>query len=168
MEDYKKAYGDWNKRHGYREARQEIENRRQQDTAVSIQATLRAREENAALKHPDYYNVVNPLAPVMMQNPVMRQFVSESDLGAEVAYELAKNPVVLSQIMNIKPFSAGAELLKMEERLKAPHPPKPLTKAPPPVKPVGSSEKAPVSLETVDIKEFMRLRNEEEAKRRKG
>lgn len=173
IEDYYKAVKDWNKQtadyarqEAIKEARQQTEAQKQEQEAIRLKATIDAREATVKAKYQDYEPVINAVAPILMDSPTFHQFVTESEAAPEVAYHLAKNPAVMASVLAMPPVQQGVELYKLAERLTAPPPPKPLTQATPPLKTVGSNNVPKLSLEDLDMKEFVRRRNEEERKRK--
>ena len=70
------------------------------------------------------------------------EYFIQSEEGPDVLYHLAKNPAQLAQIMQMTQLNALRELTRIEERLSKAPPLKSQTKAPEPIKPVGSSEKS--------------------------
>jgi hypothetical protein len=90
----------------------------------------------------------------------------QSEPSTEVVYQLGKNPAKLLEIMQMTPINAIRELTTLEARLSAPPPPKTFTSAPAPAKPVGQSDKAPVSYETASMEDYVRLRRQERLKQK--
>jgi len=137
-----------------REARREAEKRRM---------TFLERAEAVQEKYPDYDAVVsNPSLPI---NEAMAEFITESDIGPEVAYYLGKNPAKARQLAEMSAVKAARELALIEQELKSK--PKPTSKAPEPITPVGNRGKGAVSslpsdsddIETWMRKERQRLRS---------
>lgn len=163
VEEWSKAHGEWAERKGYQKAIRESDQQRQEREALAARATIEAKQALTAQKHPDYYVAIAPVAPFIMNNPVLKQFVVESDLGTDVAYHLAKNPAKLDEITRMSPIAAGRELYRLESKLAASPPPKPITKAADPIKPVGANEKVSRSYEEMSMEEYARRRREEHA-----
>jgi hypothetical protein len=74
----------------------------------------------------------------------MTEFIAESDLGADVAYYLGKNPGKAHEISQLSTIRAARELGKIESELAA-RPKANPSKAPEPISPVGQRGKASVS-----------------------
>ena len=163
IEEYDSAVEKWARAQERRAVEEQAQQRSQAEQAMQVKARLQAREDEARTRYADYNAALAPVAPVIMSNPVLQEYVTESDLGPDVAYHLAKNPAKLVEIAELPPFAAAKELFKIEERLKSP-PPKPVTKAPDPIKPVGTAEKAPFSYEAASMEEYSRRRREERRK----
>lgn len=165
VEDWQKAHKEWARSEGYKQAQQEAQQKTEQEKTLTVRAALAAREDVSRAKYPDFDQVISPVAPVIMNNPVMKQFVLDSETGTDVAYNLAKNPAKLVEISQMSPLAAVRELIKLEARLSVP-PPKTITKAPEPIKPVGQSEKAPFDPEKASMEEYAKWRTAQERKRK--
>lgn len=146
IEQFKQAHADWARREGYRAAMQEQQEQRHRSAAIEAQARLQQRVDAAKVKYTDFAPVVSQVAPIIDGNPAVLQYVMSSESGAELSYHLGKNPAVLLELTRLDPLSQVRELTKLEMRLSAAPPPKPLTNAPPPAKPVGARETVPVTL----------------------
>lgn len=108
-------------------------------------ATFAAKSAEFAARHPDFYAAVqNPNLTISNE---MAEAIRSSDRGPELAYHLGKNPELAEQIAALPASLQYMTLGKLEASLTAPTPPAvPMTKAPAPVKPIGSKalvEKAP-------------------------
>lgn len=108
-------------------------------------ATFAAKSTEFAARHPDFYAVVqNPELPI---SDTMAEAIRSSDRGPELAYHLGKNPELAAQIAGLPVNIQYMTLGRLEATLTSPTPqPVSMTKAPPPVKPIGSKalvEKAP-------------------------
>lgn len=79
----------------------------------------------------------------------IRELVTDSDVGPQLTYHLAKNPALASKLNALSPLQAAKEIGKLENDLS--RPPNRTTKAPPPAKPLtggaahSSSEDAQVT-----------------------
>lgn len=165
--EFVKARDEWVARSVYQKANAEQVAQRKHQEQVAAQAALNARIAETRAKTPDFDQVVGPIAQFVDSNPTLNAYALESELSHEVFYHLAKsNPGRLLELARMSPTRAQVELGRLEANLKAPAPPKPVTNAPPPMRPVGSSEKAPVSLETADMDAYIRMRREQDRKRK--
>ena len=100
--------------------------------------TFLEKAEKVAERYPDFQAVVsNPSLPI---NDHMAEFIAESENGADVAYFLGKNPIRAAQIAKLSPVGAARELVKIEAELASKPKPSP-SKAPEPIKPVGTRGK---------------------------
>lgn len=114
--------------------------RKQAEQQAKIHADVRLKAQESKAKHPDFDDVLRPLAGVMDSSPVLSDFIARNPMGMEVAYELGKNPAILEQIIkNSDIWQVGEQLLSMAARLKNPVVVQ-VSKAPEPIKPVGSRE----------------------------
>lgn len=108
-----------------REAKREAERRHE---------SFMEKAEKASEKYPDFQLVVgNPTLPI---NDAMVEYLADSELGADVAYWLGKNPMKAQQIAAMSPIKAARELAKVEAEL-ASKPKASPSKAPEPISPVG-------------------------------
>lgn len=97
--------------------------------------------------------------------------VLESDVPHKVLHYLGTNPDEATRILSLSPVQQARAIGLIEARLATatPNPPS-VSKAPPPVKPLGTRSSAPTSLEhlpTDDIDTFMK-KERERAKARRG
>ncbi len=171
IEDFLKAHRDYAQKVGFQQAKQaaekaanEAKQRKEFEEQAVVRRNIELREYAAQQKYGDYLQSVSPYAQAVTSHPSLRQYLVESDHAPDVFYALSKDPSQLAAILQMSPFAAGRELLKLEAKLTAPPPPKPVTAAPAPIKPVGSSEKAPFSYETASMDEYARKRKEERRK----
>lgn len=121
------------------------------------------KAEKATERYPDFQSVVsNPSLPI---NDEMAEFISESELGADVAYYLGKNHSKAHEIARMTPIKAARELTRIESELAA-RPKANPSKAPEPISPVGQRGKSSTSsvptddddIETWMRKETVRMR----------
>jgi hypothetical protein len=105
----------------------------------------------------------------------VQQAIPTLDNGAAVAYHIAKNPDIAAELMDMLPARAIAEVGRISERLlsasstdRTPPVKKIVSKAEAPIQPVGGTAKSTVPLEDLPPREYQRIRNAEEAKRRAG
>jgi hypothetical protein len=126
-----------------------------------------AKQEKARGTHTDYDEVLEgaeiPNTPAL---PAVRQFLSESDLGAELLYTLAKTPAEVARIMALSPARALAELGKLEAKLTpaaTPDKPQPRkeTATPAPPRRIDGRFSSTKSVDDPDLEfeEFERRRN---------
>lgn len=129
-----------------------IAQQRQQDLA----ATVRSQYEAGAQKYEDFDDVVMDPALPMTQTVV--EVLSESDIGADIAYYLAKHPSELRQIAGLSPSAAARAIGKIEAKLEA-APPPPKSSAPAPVTPAkggASGEKDPSTMSDAEFAAWRR------------
>ena len=116
----------------------------------------------AAADIPDFHDVVaNSDVPM---TSIMQQAIMESENGPKLAYHLATNPADAERIAGMTPIGAVRALTLIEEGFKKPVA---VSKATPPITPVGSKATSIKSLLDVkDYDEFSKRRAAQIAKRR--
>ena len=140
------------------------EQRQQQERAQAAQQqTVEAWNKRvAAADIPDFHDVVASSDVPMSQ--VMQQAIMESEIGPKLAYHLATNPEEAEKIARMTPIGAVRALTLIEEGFKKPVA---VSKATPPITPVGSKATSIKSLLDVkDFDEFTKRREAQIAKRR--
>ena len=116
----------------------------------------------AAADIPDFHDVL--AASDVPMTSVMQQAIMESENGPKLAYHLATNPADAERIAGMTPIGAVRALTLIEEGLKKPVA---VSKATPPITPVGSKATSIKSLLDVkDYDEFSKRRAAQIAKRR--
>lgn len=104
--------------------------------------SFREKAEKASERYADFDRVVgNPMLPI---NAAMAEFISDSELGADLAYFLGKNPERAQDIAEMSPVRAARELTRIEAEL-ASKPKAQPSNAPEPIKPVGTRGKPSTS-----------------------
>ena len=122
------------------------------------------REKSFAEKTDDYAEVMAKVRGFSDASPTLGEMIINSDVGPELMYALAKDPTEYKRINALSPLAAAREIGKLESKLvaKSAEPKietKKLTKAPPPVSPVGSKGVvATKSLSEMDYEEYKRAR----------
>lgn len=148
-------------------ASQTLSKHEQRQAAEKAQAAQQQTVEGwnkrvAAADIPDFHDVVAASDVPMTQ--VMQQAIMESDLGPKLAYHLATNPEEAEKIARMTPIGAVRALTLIEEGFKKPVA---VSKATPPITPVGSKATSIKSLlDTKDFDEFTKRREAQIAKRR--
>jgi hypothetical protein len=140
------------------------EQRQQQEKAQAAQhQTVEGWNKRvAAADIPDFHDVVASSDVPMTR--IMQQAIMESDNGPKLAYHLATNPADAERIAGMTPIGAVRALTLIEEGLKKPVA---VSKATPPITPVGSKATSIKSLLDVkDYDEFSKRRAAQIAKRR--
>jgi hypothetical protein len=140
------------------------EQRQQQEKAQAAQhQTVEGWNKRvAAADIPDFHDVVASSDVPMTK--IMQQAIMESDNGPKLAYHLATNPADAERIAGMTPIGAVRALTLIEEGFKKPVA---VSKATPPITPVGSKATSIKSLLDVkDYDEFSKRRAAQIAKRR--
>jgi hypothetical protein len=170
-DEYVEALTDWKMEQ--REKAQEIKSKEAQ-VRTEFQKTVdafQAKVTEFKEENDDFDEVVADVDDIPLSFAI-HDAIMTSDLGPQVMYELAKNRKELVRINGLSAIAAAREIGKLEARLSTKEEtPKETkqTKAPPPLKPVGSGKSASVKKSIHDPnlgqKEFERLREEQEAQR---
>lgn len=136
-----------------RRQQQEIARRTQQERQQLAQ-TWNDKIEEASEKYEDYFDVVhNPSLPV---TDVMAEAIMHADNGPEISYFLGKNPKEAARIAGLSPFLQAKEIGRLETKLSSAPPPKKISAAPEPIRPItGGGSTIPV--DTTDPKSLSRL-----------
>lgn len=140
------------------------EERQQQEKAQAAQekAKLAYAEKLAKANIPDFNEVVEGSG--IRLSDVMYDTILESESGPKLLYHLATNPADAERIAGMTPIGAVRALTLIEEGLKKPVA---VSKATPPITPVGSKATSIKSLLDVkDYDEFSKRRAAQIAKRR--
>lgn len=134
-------------------------------TAEQQKAQIAAFQERCKVlraEHEDFDEVLEAAPEI---SPAMQVVIVDSELGAELAYELAKHPEEITRIAKLPPIAAARELGKIEARLAkpvtAPEPKPRTTSAPKPPTPVTGKAHVDPKVDDPDLEfaEFERLRN---------
>ena len=185
-EDYLEALTDW-------KADQKIDKKLADRDQKQKQDTLRAEMERSkkahldrvdAFKktHEDFNDVLQDIADFRLSSSLERALL-ESDNGPELMYEFAKNPAELERINALEPAAQARALGRFEssfqkssqakeeaateveaKALATEAKPKPkISKAPPPMKTVGSKAGNPKTIwdEDMPIEDWIALRNKQ-------
>lgn len=116
-------------------AAQIVQQTQQQQRTQSATAQFWERADELADRFPDFEAVVtNPSVPL---NGAVFEFVTESEVGPELAYHLAKNRAKAMSIAQMTPIQAAKALITLEGELKA-KPKATPSRAPDPINPVGN------------------------------
>lgn len=133
-----------------------------------IEQQFRERAKETAKKFEDFDEVMESSDAPMTK--AMAEAILHSDVGAEVAYHLAKNPGEAERIAALPAARQAAEIGRLEAKLSAPAVPTPKpSKAPAPIKPVGGKEVAGDDMpDPANTKAWIDWRNRQLMARRKG
>jgi hypothetical protein len=158
---YIEALTDWKVEQAVEQAvAQTLSARTAAEQAQSVDQTWKARQAKAAEAHDDYQDVVIKGAERgdWVCTPEMAAVIKESEQGAEVAYQLAKDPAEARRIAGLSPLAQARELGRIEARLEEPKakvPPKTVTTAPEPGPTVrGAGGRFTVAADTSDFAAF--------------
>ncbi len=112
---------------------------------------------NAGFKeYKDWNNTLGSFGQEGGLAPFVVEAIIETEAPTKVIYYLGKNLDEYARIKDLKPAAMGAALEKISAKVSAPPPvvpPKPQSKAPPPVKPITGSARAEVDPEKQSMEE---------------
>lgn len=123
-------------------AREKLEQREKAEQSERMAESFQEKAEKASERYPDFSVVVGN--PALSINEAMAEFISESDLGPDLAYHLGKHPLDAARIASMSPVKAARELGRLESEIAA-RPKANPSKAPEPITPVGSRGKSTAS-----------------------
>lgn len=125
-----------------KKAQELLEKREREAQADKRTESFLEKAEKASERYADFQTVVSN--PALQINEAMTEFIAESEMGADVAYYLGKNPLKAAQIAKLSAVGAARELTRIEAEL-ASKPKATPSKAPDPIRPVGSRGKPSTS-----------------------
>jgi len=96
------------------ERQADIEAQREAEAELSVQQ-FNVRAEQGRQKHEDFDSVVGN--PDLAINVDMLALMAESDVGADVAYHLGKNPAEARRLSMMPPAMMGREMARIEAKL---------------------------------------------------
>ena len=118
------------------EAERVQQSRREHEAQVS---TFKKSGEKLAEKYPDFDEVMRDADDtVPISKVAARAIINAGEAGAEIGYHLSKNPELAQTIHAMDPVRQVLEIGALKNKLAAP-PPKKVTQAKDPVKPLGGS-----------------------------
>ena len=170
-DEFRKAEREYDRQVAKREALEAFElKQREKEGQKEFEikkTTFSQKQEEARQIYADYDETLAEFDDVPV-NPAIHQAMLESDVGAEIAYHLAKNPELFEKLNdpNISVVTLGRELGKIEASLESNRRGKvaavKTTKAPPPISPVKpSAVTSNKSLEEADYEEYYARRQKE-------
>jgi len=114
-------------------------------------------------KYPDFEEIArDPSVPI---TPVIVDILAESEIPEDVAYYLGKNRGEAIRLSRMTPIAAAKEVARIEMELTKTNPEIKITKAPPPIKPIGSGETVTKEADKMTQKEYEQWRNSQGARR---
>lgn len=147
-EEFVDALTDWKLEQREKKNSEESVKAKAQSEMQTAQAKLRDGIESFRRMHPDFDEVIADVEDVRA-SIAMQELILASENGAELMYELAKNRDEFERINSLSPLVAARELGKIEAKLNK-HSgqqveKKTTTKAPQPIKPIGSGSSGAVN-----------------------
>lgn len=133
---------------------------RQQQQVLAEQQFVASKIQEGNKVYPDFAKVVtNPELPQLRQmNFPAYQAILESDKGIEVAYYLAKNPLVAHKVALMQPLTAVREIGRIEALFASG---KRVSDAPAPISTVGSNQTPGGNPEKMPMDEWVKRREKE-------
>lgn len=162
--EYLEALTEYKAREIVRNERAEAEAERsrkaQQSEAERYQARQQELVERGEEKFDDFEEAVKGDKHTYSRAAFLAML--ESDMGAELLYYLAKHPEEGQRISNLPAYAQAKEIGKLEDKLQA-KPTKQISKAPEPIKPVGTGKASNDNdlSDDLPIDEWMRRRNKQ-------
>lgn len=172
-EEYVEKLTDWKLDQRLKaEKAKETETKVQTDYQSRVQKHVERVKEFSA-KHSDFHDLIDDIDDIPMSVTV-QEVILNSENGPELMYELAKDRETYERICSLPAIEAARELGKFEVKIAKPESKSETkevkqTKAPPPIKPVGTKSGSAVVKSIYDQelsqRDFERLREEQLAKR---
>ena len=164
---YQAAVIEYAKAEARKEAQEALRADREQTQVKTRQQTFKAKEAEYAATVEDYADTVYDRSVPISQT--MAELISDSDLGPQVAYHLAKNRDVASAIYGLPPVQAAREIGRIEAKLSTPKvEPRPVTQTPPPPPQIRATEpEVERDPETMSMNDWIKWR-EKQIKRKQG
>lgn len=122
-----------------------------------VNAEFNKRFMETKAKHADFQEVLDGVSHIVVPD-ALREALFTSELGPEIMYRLASNPVELARISALPPLAAAREVGRLEARASSTSPPRPQPKSAvrPPVPPtsVGGSSTKTRNLDDLPLSEY--------------
>lgn len=169
-EDYVDALTDWKLEQKWAPMQQKMA---EQQRAQQLDVEWDSKLARAKTEYSDFDDVLSDAQDIPITQ-VMAQTIKSSDVGADLAYFLGKDPDYAVKISRMDPLSAARELGRIESYIEYDKSSKKsaakpaVSKAPNPIKPMRSSTSSSTkSLEDMTPAEYMAYRNKQVAERSK-
>lgn len=157
-DDYVEALTDWKL-----DQKLQAQSAKQKESQIKSEQQARIqthldRIQSFVKEHEDFEETMMEVDDVPISIAV-QELILESENGPELMYELAKNRKEFEKICKLSPLAAARAMGAFEAKLGKQTQPK-TTKAPPPIRPVGSKASAGVtkSPDEMDFQEYKRWR----------
>jgi hypothetical protein len=159
-EEYLEAIADWRIEKRWAEKEQKTKEVEFLKEHTAKTDTFKAKIETFKEAHDDFDDAIADVNDIVMPSN-MQDAIFHSENAPELMYALAKNREELKRICSLSPALAVKELGKFEAKFldSEKEVTKKTTKAPPPIKPVGTKASAGnKALEDMDYREFKKAR----------
>lgn len=147
--EYVEALTDW-------KMDQKLAEQAQRQEHQKVASTLDQREALVREKHADYSDALDGLMrnETLIKNPLLGDFIRESEHGPEVAYQIGKDRALQADLAKMPAYRLAAKLAAMEDAVTAkPATAKPASTAPAPVSPIsGGSAPGSTTFDVNDSK----------------
>jgi hypothetical protein len=160
-EEYIEARAEWKAEQKVQKAIAEIESRQQRSTQEGTQQQrvqqFQAQVQKVRTEVQDFDAVMEAADEVPLTQ-AMREAILESEVGALLTYHLAKNPAEASRISQLSPVAQVKALGRIEADLATTKAPR-VSKAPDPIKPIGSGSSTspdPAKMSMQDYEQWRR------------
>ncbi len=160
LEEFSEALTDWKlSQRDFNLAQDQVKAKAQTEYETAI-ARWNQRQADAKQEHSDYDDVLASVNDVKL-TPAHQKILVDSDLGAELAYQLAQDPKELKKFASLEPLAAARFLGKLEAGFETPS--EPITKtsnAPRPIRPIGgrSASIGTFNVATASLGDYRRAR----------
>lgn len=152
--EYLEALSDWKLDQRESKAKKESESLKQKEQFEKLAKSFDEKVESFKKTHPDFQDAIDEVSHIVPSQSLAGAILN-SELGPQIAYELAKNPNELNRINSMTPALLFKEIGKIEARIESRQQQpktKTLTTAPKPISPVsGGSSTVTKSLSDPDI-----------------
>lgn len=147
--DYLKAQVKWELAQEKKAQEQQAKELEQKTQAQKQAEEFKSKIDSFAQNTPDFFDVIEECDEKVSTSFHVQEAIRNSDMPAQVLYELAKNPTEIERLNKLSVIAAAKEIGKIEARLSSQteskeekqtqEKPQPkITKAPKPLNPVGS------------------------------
>lgn len=154
-EDFVEALTDWKLSQREQASRAQEAQRAQQSAAEKTRKIFSAAEELGNFDRDEF-------AEKVRVTDVMADAILDSDVGAKLLVHLNTNPDEAERIANLPPARQAAEIGKLEAKLSTVTPK--VSKAPPPIDPIGGGKAAVVDLGSASMDEYIAMRKKQGAR----
>ncbi len=178
--EFVKAQARWEIRQFQIEEEKKEAEQEQAEQAREIMDAYYSKFDAVREKYPDFDEVAKTTTAIEFRDQnAMRSFdvcVKESDSGPEIIYYLEKNPDERGKFLTMSAARVAIEIGRIDAKLqsgsldekkieakesKAEVPASPVSKAPPPIVPLGGSSRGEKPLAELDPDEYRRVRDEQ-------
>jgi hypothetical protein len=158
VEEWGAAIADYSARQAETRAEQRFQQRDQQYSQQQLASQFQVKEQAYAAQHPGYMERVAELSSSIPLPGELLMAISQSDYGPAIADHLAQNLDVADRLTRMNPVAAAVEIGRIEARISAPKPSKPVTQAPAPVPTLGGSSAVGKDLGALSYEDYKRAR----------